>query len=67
MKIPIRHKEDNWTGYLEIDEDIRTKAWASHRQELEVSVTLYQDAYKPNGEYVEDPRIVSLNELETNV
>lgn len=63
MKLKIRHKTEGWTGMLEL-QTIEGKTYSSHRMSLDIYAVLIQDEHKPSGEYVEDPEIKSLDELE---
>ena len=59
----IKHKTEGWTGTIEVVHE-GSNCWSSHGVQLTVTYQIKQDAYKPNGEYVEDPRVSSLEELE---
>ena len=63
MKWKIKHKTEGWTGTAEIIEEDPT-SWSSHHLGFTVLWSILQDPYKPDGSYVEDPDISSLNELE---
>lgn len=59
----IRHKKEGWTGTIEVvNEEIDFTS--SHRLGLTVQYIITQDTHKPDGTYVEDPYIGSLDELE---
>lgn len=63
MKWKIKHKEEGWTGELEIM--MESQRWtSSHRVGLEVHFEISQDPIKPDGTHVEDPNVGSLEELE---
>jgi hypothetical protein len=63
MKFKIKHKEEGWTGTLEI-ESLNGNAYSSHRMYGTIDFTINQDAYDDNKKYHEDPSIDSLDELE---
>lgn len=63
MKKKIRHKKEGWTGTIEIVSEQEIYS-ASHRIGWRADYVIYQNSHKPNGKYVEDPSIDSLNELE---
>lgn len=63
MKWKVRHKTEGWTGTLEIT-NIDPYSSSSHRQAFHAELELIQNAHKPSGEYVEDPWIHSISELE---
>lgn len=52
--LKVKHKTEEWTGRIEIEDESPTYE-ASHRQGTRLDIVIHQDAYKPNGEYVEDP------------
>lgn len=58
----VRHKKDGWTGEITV-ENITSRGGSSHRQYWNAVITLHQDEYKTNGEYVENPD-VDFSELE---
>jgi len=59
----IRHKAEGWTGTIRKTNETLTY-FASHKMGIRVDYDITQDAHKPDGEYVEDPSIDSLDELE---
>lgn len=63
MKFKVKHKTEGWTGELEILDEQET-GFSSHACYMDIKIVIYQDSHKPNGEYVEDPEIDSLDELE---
>lgn len=66
MKLPtfrVRHKTEGWTGTLEIL-DASPNAYGSHHLGMTANISISQDSHKPDGTYVEDPDIESLDELE---
>lgn len=62
-KWKIRHKDEGWTGICEITDEVQI-SWSSHRMGFKVLYEITQDSYTPDGKYVEDPTIESLEELE---
>lgn len=62
-KYKIKHKKEGWTGVLEIFSEHATHS-SSHGCGLEVNYQIWQNSHKPDGTYVEDPDIDSLDELE---
>lgn len=65
MKYKIKHKEEGWTGTLILEEGGDPYTFtSSHRCGFPIQAIVEQDAYKPDGEYVEDPDVMSLDELE---
>jgi hypothetical protein len=62
MKFRMRHKEEGWTGTLEVV-DGRPTAEASHVIHYQLDCVIIQDETHPDGHYVEDPRL-SLDDLE---
>jgi hypothetical protein len=62
-KTKIRHIKEGWTGTIEVEDEHQTFT-ASHRVGLQVNYVIYQDPHKPDGTYVEDPNVCSLDELE---
>lgn len=63
MKWRIKHKTEGWTGTAECWDE-RLKADSSHTISWEMHWFITQDAYKPDGTYVEDPCITTLDDLE---
>lgn len=59
----IKHKTEGWTGEIEIESENQTFT-SSHRVGLQVNYVISQDTHKSDGTYVEDPDVVSLDELE---
>ncbi|HEX9059122.1 MAG TPA: hypothetical protein VF941_02990 [Clostridia bacterium] len=62
-KYKIKHKTEGWTGVLEVLSE-RSTGFSSHGCVLEVNYHIWQDSHKPDGTYVEDPEVESLDELE---
>jgi len=62
-KYKIKHKTEGWTGELEIVSE-QADRFASHMVGLRVNYQIWQDSHKPDGTYVEDPDVQSLDELE---
>lgn len=63
----VKHKVEGWTGRLYISDPCMVEtASGSHKflGKVEQTFTLHQDSTKPDGSYVEEPRIESLDELE---
>ena len=63
MKFKVKHKTEGWTGELVFGE-LLPRSYGSHHQMFQIVVDLYQDEYKSNGDYVEDPSVQELEELE---
>lgn len=64
VKFRIKHKTEGWTGTLEID-PYCSEGWSSsHSCGGTILFTIEQDSRKENGDYVEDPYIENLDELE---
>lgn len=64
MKYKVKHKAQGWTGILEYPDFVEGHTWSSHGMGFTVRYSLWQDSHDPQGNYVEDPHIDSLGELE---
>jgi hypothetical protein len=65
MTYRIWHKTEDWFGTAEVDWHLKETRRASHRLVLKLTATILirQDSETPDGTYVEDPHVNSLEDL----